>query len=155
MRSVEPRLPATASPTCMPNRVKNGFRPSVSNCELSFSPAALRESAAPIVVFCSKGGNITPPRQALGWILDLYDNVDDIRAHGQTIVYTIHEHVGHLGIFVSGAVARKEHGKFANKASSTVGILQIPMLYVVFQTLRERTGRRRKPKPAHVATAAE
>jgi hypothetical protein len=35
-------------------------------------------------VFCSKGDNITPPQQALGWILDLYDNVDDIHAHGQT-----------------------------------------------------------------------
>jgi Protein of unknown function (DUF3141) len=65
-------------------------------------------------VFCSKGDNITPPQQALGWILGLYDNVDDIRAHGQTIVYTIHEHVGHLGIFVSGDVARKEHGEFAS-----------------------------------------
>ena len=29
-------------------------------------------------------------------------------------MYTIHEHVGHLGIFVSGDVARKEHGEFAN-----------------------------------------
>src|SRR5215469_3681142 len=74
----------------------------------------LRNIRSPIVVFCSKGDNVTPPQQALGWILDLYDSVDDIRAHGQTIVYTIHEHVGHLGIFVSGAVARKEHGEFAN-----------------------------------------
>jgi hypothetical protein len=74
----------------------------------------LRNISSPIVVFCSRGDNITPPQQALGWILDLYDNVDDIRAHGQTIVYTIHEHIGHLGIFVSGAVARKEHGEFAN-----------------------------------------
>src|SRR5262249_61725439 len=67
-----------------------------------------------IVVFCSKGDNITPPQQALGWILDLYDDVDDIRSHGQTIVYTIHETVGHLGIFVSGGVARKEHDEFAS-----------------------------------------
>src|ERR1043166_2955932 len=68
----------------------------------------------PIVVFCSQGDNITPPQQALGWILDLYDDVDDIRSHGQTIVYSIHETVGHLGIFVSGGVARKEHGEFAS-----------------------------------------
>ena len=66
------------------------------------STVDLRNIRSPILVFCSKGDNITPPQQALGWILDLYDNVDDIRAHGQTIVYTIHEHVGHLGIFVSG-----------------------------------------------------
>ena len=78
------------------------------------APIDLRNIRSPILVFCSKGDNITPPQQALGWILDLYENVDDIRAHGQTIVYTIHEHVGHLGIFVSGDVARKEHGEFAS-----------------------------------------
>ncbi len=55
-----------------------------------------------------------PPQQALDWILDLYDSVDDIRAWGQTIVYTVHEKVGHLGIFVSGGVARKEHDEFAS-----------------------------------------
>ncbi len=74
----------------------------------------LRSIRSPIVVFCSKGDNITPPQQALDWILDLYDSVDDIRAWGQTIVYTVHEHVGHLGIFVSGGVARKEHDEFAS-----------------------------------------
>lgn len=74
----------------------------------------LRNIRSPIVVFCSKGDNITPPQQALDWILDLYDSVDDIRAFGQTIVYTVHETVGHLGIFVSAGVARKEHGEFAS-----------------------------------------
>jgi hypothetical protein len=74
----------------------------------------LRNIRSPIVVFCSKGDNITPPQQALGWILDLYESVDDIRSHGQTIVYTIHESVGHLGIFVSGGVAKKEHGEFSS-----------------------------------------
>ena len=74
----------------------------------------LRNIRSPIVVFCSKGDNITPPQQALGWILDLYKNVDEIRSYGQTIVYTIHETVGHLGIFVSGGVAKKEHGEFSS-----------------------------------------
>ena len=74
----------------------------------------LRTIRSPIVVFCSKGDNITPPQQALDWILDLYDSVDDIRAWGQTIVYTVHEKVGHLGIFVSAGVARKEHDEFAS-----------------------------------------
>ncbi|HJS63179.1 MAG TPA: DUF3141 domain-containing protein [Pseudolabrys sp.] len=74
----------------------------------------LRNIRSPIVVFCSKGDNVTPPQQALGWILDLYDSVDDIRSYGQTIVYTIHESVGHLGIFVSGGVAKKEHGEFSS-----------------------------------------
>jgi hypothetical protein len=74
----------------------------------------LRNIRSPIVVFCSKGDNITPPQQALGWILDLYDDVDEIRSYGQTIVYSVHQTVGHLGIFVSGGVARKEHGEFAS-----------------------------------------
>lgn len=64
----------------------------------------LRNISSPIVVFCSKGDNITGPQQALGWILDLYSDVDDIRTYGKTIVYTVHETVGHLGIFVSGGV---------------------------------------------------
>lgn len=74
----------------------------------------LRNIRSPIVVFCSKADNITPPQQALDWILDLYRSVDDIRAHGQTIVYAVHESVGHLGIFVSGSVAKKEHDEFAS-----------------------------------------
>ncbi len=74
----------------------------------------LRNIRSPIVCFCSKGDNITPPQQALGWILDLYDSVDDIRTSGQTIVYAVHESTGHLGIFVSGSVAKKEHREFAS-----------------------------------------
>jgi hypothetical protein len=73
-----------------------------------------RNIRSPIVVFCSKGDNITPPPQALGWILDLYDSVEDIRSHGQTIVYTVHETIGHLGIFVSGGIAKKEHDEFSS-----------------------------------------
>jgi hypothetical protein len=74
----------------------------------------LRSIRSPIVVFCSEGDNITPPQQALDWILDLYENADEIRAYGQTIVYSVHETVGHLGIFVSSGVARKEHGEFSS-----------------------------------------
>src|SRR5271156_2786337 len=87
----------------------------------------LRNIKSPIVVFCSKGDNITPPQQALHWILDLYADVDEIRSHGQTIVYTIHETVGHLGIFVSGGVAKKEHSEF----SSNIDLIDVlpPGLY--------------------------
>ncbi|WP_051283757.1 DUF3141 domain-containing protein [Desulforegula conservatrix] len=74
----------------------------------------LRRISSPIICFCSKGDNITPPQQALGWITDLYGSVDDIRAAGQTIVYAVHENIGHLGIFVSGGVAKKEHQEFAS-----------------------------------------
>jgi len=74
----------------------------------------LRNIRSPIIVFCSRGDNITPPPQALGWITDLYQNEDEVRAHGQTIVYAVHESIGHLGIFVSGDVARKEHQEFTS-----------------------------------------
>jgi pimeloyl-ACP methyl ester carboxylesterase len=98
----------------------------------------LRNIRSPIVVFCSKGDNITPPQQALGWILDLYESVDDIRSYGQTIVYTIHETVGHLGIFVSGGVARKEHDEF----SSNIDLIDVlpPGLYeATFEAKTEQT----------------
>jgi pimeloyl-ACP methyl ester carboxylesterase len=74
----------------------------------------LRNIESPIVVFSSWGDNITPPQQALGWILDLYDDESEIVAAGQTIVYTTHQTIGHLGIFVSGKVATREHAEFAN-----------------------------------------
>jgi hypothetical protein len=87
----------------------------------------LRNIRSPIVVFCSKGDNVTPPQQALDWILDLYASVDEIRAYGQTIVYTVHESIGHLGIFVSGGVAKKEHAEF----SSNIDLIDVlpPGLY--------------------------
>lgn len=74
----------------------------------------LRNIRSPIVVFCSNGDNITPPPQALGWITDLYRDDADLQAHDQTIVYSVHDSIGHLGIFVSGKVGHKEHQKFAS-----------------------------------------
>jgi hypothetical protein len=74
----------------------------------------LRNIKTPIIVFCSWGDDITPPQQALGWLLDLYDHEREIALNGQTIIYTMHESIGHLGIFVSGQVATKEHAKFAS-----------------------------------------
>ena len=67
----------------------------------------LRNIRSPILVFASFGDNITPPQQALGWILDLYDSVDDIQSREQTIIYNLHHDIGHLGIFVSGKIARR------------------------------------------------
>lgn len=72
----------------------------------------LRNIRSPIVVFCSYGDNITPPPQALGWITDLYRDDADVFSHDQTIIYTTHDSIGHLGIFVSGNVGRKEHREF-------------------------------------------
>ncbi len=100
----------------------------------------LRNITSPILVFCSKADNITPPQQALDWILDLYQSVDDIRTHGQTIVYAVHESIGHLGIFVSGSVAKKEHDEFA----SNIDLIDVlpPGLYeaVLTPKNREATG---------------
>jgi pimeloyl-ACP methyl ester carboxylesterase len=95
----------------------------------------LRNIRAPIVVFCSKADNITPPPQALDWILDLYRDVDDIQAHGQTIVYAVHESAGHLGIFVAGSVAKKEHAEFA----SNIDLIEVlpPGLYEAVMTPKQ------------------
>jgi hypothetical protein len=95
----------------------------------------LRSIRSPIIVFCSKADNITPPSQALDWILDLYGSVEDIRAHGQTIIYAVHESIGHLGIFVSGSVAKKEHDEFA----SNIDLIDVlpPGLYEAVMTPKE------------------
>ena len=72
----------------------------------------LRRITSPILVFTSMKDNISPPPQTLGWILDLYRDVDDIRATGQTIVYCVNQEIGHLAIFVSSKVGAKEDEEF-------------------------------------------
>jgi len=69
----------------------------------------LKNFREPIFAFASAGDNITPPPQALNWIYKVYGSVDEIRRCNQVIIYMVHEKIGHLGIFVSGSVARKEH----------------------------------------------
>lgn len=69
----------------------------------------LKAIRSPIIVFASHGDNITPPAQALNWIADTYVDEHEIKINGQRIVYLVHEKVGHLGIFVSSKVAKKEH----------------------------------------------
>ncbi|MDJ0684662.1 MAG: DUF3141 domain-containing protein [Alphaproteobacteria bacterium] len=105
----------------------------------------LRNIRSPIVVFCSHGDNITPPQQALHWILDLYDDVDEIRSHGQTIVYSLHDTVGHLGIFVSGKVGAKEHDQFTRNMDM-IDILP-PGLYEVH--FNPKTDTDKNPDLAH------
>lgn len=68
----------------------------------------LRNIETPIIVFTSRGDNISPPPQTLGWILDLYKDVQDMQAHSRTVVYCVNQHVGHLAIFVSSKVGAKE-----------------------------------------------
>ena len=69
----------------------------------------LKNFKDPIVIFASKGDNITPPQQALNWITSVYKDVEEIKKCGQVIVYLLHDSIGHLGIFVSSKVNRKEH----------------------------------------------
>src|SRR5262249_41135979 len=57
------------------------------------------------------------------------------------IVYTVHETVGHLGIFVSSSVAQKEHGEF----SSNIDLIDAlpPGLYeATFEEVTEQTANR-------------
>ncbi len=71
----------------------------------------LKNIKSPIIVFASRGDNITPPQQALNWIADTFLDEHEIQVRGQRIVYMVHEKVGHLGIFVSSSIARKEHAQ--------------------------------------------
>lgn len=71
----------------------------------------LRNSEDPILAFASEGDNITPPPQALNWIYKVYGTAAEIKRCGQVIIYMIHDRVGHLGIFVSGGVAKREHNQ--------------------------------------------
>ena len=78
----------------------------------------LRQIKVPIVLFASMGDNITPPQQAFNWVADVYGSTEEIKAHGQVIVALMHEQVGHLGIFVSGKVAKKEGTQIASVLQS-------------------------------------
>ena len=78
----------------------------------------LREIKVPIVLFASLGDNITPPQQAFNWVADVYGSTDEIKARGQVIVGLMHEDIGHLGIFVSGKVATKEHAQIVSVLKS-------------------------------------
>ncbi|MGC9271701.1 DUF3141 domain-containing protein, partial [Acidiphilium sp.] len=72
----------------------------------------LRNITSPIIVFTSAGDNISPPPETLGWILDLYHDVDDLRDTGRTIVYSLSQHIGHLALFVSSKVGAKQDEEF-------------------------------------------
>jgi hypothetical protein len=96
----------------------------------------IKAVTSPIVVFASWGDNITPPPQALNWITDLYADETEIRVRGQRIVYMIHEKVGHLGIFVSSSVARREHAEMASTLKTIEALA--PGLYEM--TITEQEG---------------
>jgi hypothetical protein len=74
----------------------------------------LREIRSPIILFASLGDNITPPQLAFNWVADLYPTTEALKANGQVIVGLMHKSVGHLGIFVSGQVAKREHAQIVD-----------------------------------------
>jgi pimeloyl-ACP methyl ester carboxylesterase len=78
----------------------------------------LRDIKSPIILFASMGDNITPPQQAFNWVADVYGSTEEIKARGQVIVGLMHENIGHLGIFVSGKVAKKEHAQIVSVMKS-------------------------------------
>ena len=78
----------------------------------------LRQMKVPIILFASMGDNITPPQQAFNWVADVYGSTDEIKARGQVIVGLLHQNIGHLGIFVSGKVATKEHAQIVSVLES-------------------------------------
>jgi pimeloyl-ACP methyl ester carboxylesterase len=69
----------------------------------------LKDIQKPLLLFASEGDNITPPQQALDWIIKTYESVEEIKQLNKVIIYMIHPDVGHLGIFVGSKVAKKEH----------------------------------------------
>jgi hypothetical protein len=71
----------------------------------------LKDLVDPVVVFASSGDNITPPRQALNWIIKVWGSIEEIKRRRQAIIYILHKDIGHLGIFVSSKIATKEHNE--------------------------------------------
>jgi pimeloyl-ACP methyl ester carboxylesterase len=102
----------------------------------------LREIKVPIVLFASMGDNITPPQQAFNWVADVYGSTDEIKARGQVIVGLLHQDVGHLGIFVSGKVAKKEHAQIVSVLESIEALA--PGLYGM--QISEQNGADGKPQ---------
>ena len=101
----------------------------------------LRELKVPIILFASMGDNITPPQQAFNWVADVYGSTEEIKARGQVIVGLVHQDIGHLGIFVSGKVAKKEHAQIVSVMESVEALP--PGLYAM--QIAERKGADGKP----------
>ncbi len=105
-------------------------------------PVDLKAIRAPIIVFASHGDNITPPQQALNWIAETYADVSEIRIRGQRIIYMVHDQVGHLGIFVSSQIAKREHAEVGTTLETIEALA--PGLYEMrIEDVKEEAGRQR------------
>ena len=99
-------------------------------------PIDLKAIRSPIIVFACWGDNITPPQQALNWIVDTYADEHEIEIRGQRIIYMVHDKVGHLGIFVSSSIAKKEHAEVTSTMKTIEALA--PGLYEM--TIDEQIG---------------
>jgi pimeloyl-ACP methyl ester carboxylesterase/tellurite resistance protein len=104
-------------------------------------PVDLKAIRAPIIVFASHGDNITPPQQALNWICETYADVSEIRIRGQRIIYMVHDQVGHLGIFVSSQIAKKEHAEVASTLK-TIEALAPGLYEMTIDDVTEKDGQK-------------
>lgn len=95
------------------NRLEDGEIVVDDHCK-----ADLKRIRTPLMIFSSYADNITPPHQALGWIRAVFPTTESLVAAGQRVVYLLHEQVGHLGIFVSAGVARREHRAILHHAGT-------------------------------------
>jgi len=103
-------------------------------------PFDLKAIKAPIILFASMGDNITPPQQAFNWVADVYGSTEEIKARGQVIVGLLHQDIGHLGIFVSGKVAKKEHAQIVSVLKSVEALP--PGLYgMAIRESKDRNGK--------------
>lgn len=82
----------------------------------------LRKIRTPLILFASLGDNITPPQQAFNWVADVYGSTEEIKERGQIIIGLLHPDVGHLGIFVSGRVVKKEHTQIVSVLESIAAL---------------------------------
>ncbi len=87
----------------------------------------LKNLEEPVIIFASEGDNITPPMQALNWVVKVWGSEEEIKRQQQVIIYLVHKDIGHLGIFVSGLVAKKQHDKMIENLDSINFLL--PGLY--------------------------
>ncbi|MBZ0171513.1 MAG: DUF3141 domain-containing protein, partial [Phycisphaerales bacterium] len=113
------------------NRLEEGTLRICPGCHVD-----LRRIRSPLVIFASRGDHITPPQQALGWLSAVYADTAALKQAGQRIVYLINDRIGHLGLFVSAAVARREHRAIVDSLPAIDSL--VPGLYEMH--IDDRTG---------------
>ena len=96
---------------------------------------------APIIVFASKGDDITPPPQALNWIAEVYGDEREIRARGQKIFYIVHEKSA-----ISASSSRPSRAKEHDRIVTTLETIEAltPGLYemIIDEHIEDGSGER-------------